>query len=54
MDCSLLGSSVHGIFKARVLEWDAIAFSINTYYDIDIIIVVVVSKLGKHPVLLCD
>ena len=27
MDCSLLGSSVHGIFQARVLEWDAIAFS---------------------------
>ena len=28
MDCSLLGSSVHGIFQARVLEWGAIAFSI--------------------------
>ena len=27
MDCSLLGSSVHGIFPARILEWDAIAFS---------------------------
>ena len=27
MDCSLPGSSVHGIFKARVLEWGAIAFS---------------------------
>jgi len=27
MDCSLPGSSVHGIFQARVLEWDAIAFS---------------------------
>ena len=27
MDCSLTGSSVHGIFQARVLEWDAIAFS---------------------------
>ena len=25
MDCSLLGSSVHGIFQARVLEWAAIA-----------------------------
>ena len=22
MDCSLLGSSIHGIFQARVLEWD--------------------------------
>ena len=29
MDCSLSGSSVHGIFQARVLEWDAIAFSGN-------------------------
>ena len=28
MDCSLPGSSVHGIFQARVLEWGAIAFSI--------------------------
>ena len=27
MDWSLPGSSVHGIFQARVLEWDAIAFS---------------------------
>ena len=28
MDCSLPGSSVHGILQARVLEWIAIAFSI--------------------------
>ena len=27
MDCSLPGSSVHGIFRATVLEWGAIAFS---------------------------
>ena len=27
MNCSLPGSSVHGIFQARVLEWGAIAFS---------------------------
>ena len=36
MDCGLPGSSVHGIFQARVLEWGAIAFSIkdnnNSYY----------------------
>ena len=30
MDCSLPGSSVHGIFQARVLEWVAIAFSALT------------------------
>ena len=29
MNCSLLGSSVHGIFQARVLEWGAIARSIS-------------------------
>ena len=28
MDCSLPGSSIHGIFQARVLEWRAIAFSL--------------------------
>ena len=28
MDCSLPGSSIHGSFQARVLEWGAIAFSI--------------------------
>ena len=27
MDCSPLGSSIHGIFQARVLEWGAITFS---------------------------
>ena len=27
MDCSLPGSSIHGIFQARILEWSAIAFS---------------------------
>ena len=27
MDCSLPGSSVHGIFQARILEWVAISFS---------------------------
>ena len=31
MDCSPPGSSVHGIFQARVLEWGAIAFSALIY-----------------------
>ena len=39
MDCSLPGSSVHGISQARVLEWGAIAFSENgprhTFLDCD-------------------
>ena len=29
MDCSLPGSSIHGIFQSRVLEWGAIAFSVR-------------------------
>ena len=41
MDCSLPGSSVHGIFQAKVLEWGAIAFS--TYY-----IMVSFKNLIKH------
>ena len=32
MNCSLPGSSVHGIFQARVLEWGAIAFSMKRCY----------------------
>ena len=27
MDCSLAGSSIHGVIQARVLDWGAIAFS---------------------------
>ena len=30
IDCSLPGSSIHGIFQARVLQWGAIAFSEKT------------------------
>ena len=41
MDCSLPGSSVHGIFQARVLEWGAIAFSMKlTFCN--------VKNSGKH------
>ena len=36
MDCSLPGSSTHGIFQARVLEWGAIAFFKS--YEVSIII----------------
>ena len=34
MDWSLPGSSIHGIFQARTLEWGAIAFSDARYYPI--------------------
>ena len=37
MDCSLPGSSIHGIFQARVLEWGAVAFS-TTFAKIALLI----------------
>ena len=33
MDCHLPGSSIQGIFQARVLEWGAIAFSYDIRFD---------------------
>ena len=35
MDCSLPGSSIHGIFQARVLEWVAISFSRGSFQPRD-------------------
>ena len=46
MDCSLSGSSVHGIFQARVLEWDTIAFS-NTEPPGKPLIITVSKKLNN-------
>ena len=37
MDCSLPGSSIHGIFQARVMEWGAIAFSKSDLEDIKLV-----------------
>ena len=34
MDCSPPGSSIHGIFQARVLEWGAIAFSVERLQEL--------------------
>ena len=51
MDCSPPGSSVHGIFQARVLEWGAIAFSNLAYpakKNINSIRRVSVSIIPKH------
>ena len=50
MDCSLPGSSVHGIFQARVLEWVAIAFSAISSKGflttvVDIIVVVDITQV---------
>ena len=33
MDCSPPGSSIHGIFQARVLEWGATAFSLEALWE---------------------
>ena len=49
-DCSLPGSSIHGIFQARVLEWGAIAFSklyVTTGYLLDTAIIEQFHHHGK-------
>ena len=49
MDYSLLGSSVHGIFQARVLEWDAIAFSerLHKIFQISILFEIIISIINR-------
>ena len=49
MDFSLLGSSVHGIFQARVLEWDAIAFSerLHKISQISILFEIIISIINR-------
>ena len=47
MDCSLPGSSTHGIFQARVVEWGAIAFS-NIYTHTQVSHFAVQKKLTQH------
>ena len=49
MDCSLPGSSIHGIFQARVLEWGAIAFSVENILGIPIaqLMDMILSKLQE-------
>ena len=43
MDCSLPGSSAHGIFQARVLEWGAIAFSVEYAFVVHLLAMLLVS-----------
>ena len=47
MDRSPPGSSIHGIFQARVLEWGAIAFS-NKMYTQDIKLSIWILKLNIY------
>jgi len=53
MDCSLPGSSVHGILQARVLEWVAIAFSKSSsrreFYSITILSQETTKTLNRQP-----
>ena len=52
MDCSLPGSSVHGIFQGRVLEWGAIAFSRKdsraVIYSINMVELLLYSSQGSR------
>ena len=49
MDYSLLGSSIHGIFQARILEWVAISFSRRSSWPRDWTLVCCVSCIvGRH------
>ena len=58
MDCSLSGSSIHGIFQATVLEWGAIAFSMTNLdsvlksRDITLLTKVYVIKAMVFPVVM--
>ena len=48
IDCSLLGSSVHGILQVRLLEWVAVSFSRRSSQPRDHTHVSCVSCIGKH------
>ena len=50
MDCSLPGSSAHGLFQARVLEWVAIAFSEECTRDSKINLWILFKNLNKRNV----
>ena len=51
MDCSLPGSSIHGIFQARVLEWGAIAFSERVLIKLCFVFVRGCSVTKSYPTL---
>ena len=53
MDCSLPGSSVHGIFQARVLEWGAIAFSVRLYGTLQRMTSLTAPSFTHHQTLTC-
>ena len=50
MDCSLPGSSVHGIFQARVLDWGAIAFSKCRTFEKSFSVAKMLQQVGGNDV----
>ena len=53
MDCSLPGSSVHGISQARILEWVAISFSMGSSLPRDQTPISCISCIGRHILYCC-
>ena len=53
MDCSLPGSSTHGIFQARVLEWGAIAFSLTISWSLFKLVSIKSVMPSNHLILCC-
>ena len=53
MDCSPSGSSLHGIFQTRILEWVAISYSRGSSQPRDQTHVSCISCIGRHSLPLC-
>ena len=53
MDCSPLGSSVHGIFQARILEWVAISYSRGSSQARDLTCISCTSCIGRWILYCC-
>ena len=57
MDCSLPGSSAHGVFQARVLEWVAISFSysyLNKRVWVNTLVLWQLNSLKLFPLKVCN
>ena len=53
MDCSPLAASVHGIPQARILEWDAISFSRESFWSRDWTLISCVFCIGRRVLYHC-
>ena len=54
MDCSLPGSSVHGVLQARILEWVAISSSSGSFRPRDQICVSCIYCVNRQSLYHCD